>query len=138
MSSVVLGKVTKLSVGLTAGSKVDFTAILGGTTNINYAITRNTRAVPAGRGRQGTQLSNYETHVITFSCDSNAQHDAILEGRSAQRVYFTADMQGSASGRKRRVGEGVITASLSIDKATGASTWSVSIAVDGAPTETTI
>ena len=134
MSNTLLGKTSQLLIGATAGSKTSITGVARGTENIGTTKSRDTRRVPGGRGAIVVASTPYVTNDFTFVTDSNAENDPLLRAINGQRLFFTWQPEGGASGRPQYVGSGVAQTTLTVDAATDSVVWNCSVQVDGEPT----
>jgi len=137
MSTVVLNVNNELELGPTAATRVSFTGEVSGTDSLTEGRVIDTRRVPGGRGRGGSQQGKFVTHDFDLDTDANATHDQILRAAAAQRLYGQWRVEGTGSGKPNSVFEGVVARwSKTWDIATDAIRYSVGIAVDGRPTVT--
>jgi len=138
MSANVLGKTSKLLLGVAANSKKDLTGVAAGTENIGTTQSRDVRRVPGGRGVIAQQSTPYVTNDFSVATDSSDAHDPVLQAANGQRLFFTWQPEGGAAGKDQYVGEAVAQTTLTIDVASDACTWAVSLMVDGQPVKSTV
>jgi len=132
MSTVVLGKNSVLEI-----NDVAFTGVAAGTDNITAGDAQDTRQIPGGRGAKVFEFAPHATYDFSFACDSNVVHDQQLRAANGQRLRYAWYPEGKTSGRIRFTGSAVATVSLGGDVTSDAMRWTVTLAVDGTPTQGT-
>ena len=139
MSTLLLGKTAQLLVGTSStATKVDVTGVAVGAGNISRGVSRDNRRIPAGRGGIVTQLGDFRNYDFAFGCDSNATHDPVFRRANGRRLWCTFRPNGDTSGETQFDFEAVARVGLAYELAADSSVWSVSLAVDGEPTASTI
>ena len=134
MSNVVLGAKSRLLVGQTAASRVDFTGVASGVDNITAGESQDTVPIPGGRGVLASQLGTARTHDFAFGAGSNARHDAVLRDANGQRLYGLWQPEGHGMGLQQFTFEMVAQVSLAGALSTDLMSWAVAAQVDGTPT----
>ena len=130
MSNVVLGKRSRLALGLTAAAKTSLAAPGEGISDISHDHRRDTAATAGGRGVSGVRPGKFATEALTFGAESNRIHDRVLAGAWGQRGYIDLWPTGSAGPKLSGSGPiSVLSLTLSLDNDSVA--WSVQMAVDG-------
>ena len=108
MSTVQLGANAKLAVGDAADALVDLTAPALGTGAIARSRTFDTRPVPGGRGRGGSQKGKFYADSLTVPLDANPATKPQIFGAQGQRKHYHLRPKGTAVGQE--IGQAVVSA----------------------------
>ena len=123
MSSLNLGKVSTLSVSGTA-----FAGLAVGTDNLVLGATRGSSVVPGGRGRIGVQVARGTTYDFSFVTDANSVTDPVLRSANGKRQQCVF-----SDGQSTYTFSAIPTVTLAFDYINDRETYTIAMAVDGAP-----
>ena len=126
---------TRALIGLSANPNTEF-QVGEKVQSLALTRTRGTSAADIQAGAGGMQASRFDVYEYSLACMTTAALDAVLHNAWGKRAYIIHQERGEGTGRPQAVLDGpVSTLTLTYDLSSDMGSWSMSVAVDGAPDE---